>query len=120
MTDHFDSDDPRTDLTDLYVFPAPGRDDRSVLILDFNPDASALDKEAVFARLGDPGRAADRHRRIGDHGRGTCSIGRRRKLDFLRSVGYSETKAGDLVPDFLPDVLTYDPPSRAAIQMGGG
>jgi hypothetical protein len=43
MSDHFDSDDPRTDLTDLYIFSAPGRDDGSVLILDFNPDASALE-----------------------------------------------------------------------------
>ena len=41
MSDHFDSEDSRTDLTDLYVFPAAGRGDRSVLILDVNPDATA-------------------------------------------------------------------------------
>ena len=41
MSDHFDSEDSRTDLTDLYIFPAAGSDDRSVLILDFNPEAIA-------------------------------------------------------------------------------
>lgn len=41
MSDHFDSDDSRTDITDLYVFPSPAGGDRSVLILDFNPDANA-------------------------------------------------------------------------------
>ena len=38
MSDHFDSEDSRTDLTDLYAFPVPGRPDRSVLILDVNPE----------------------------------------------------------------------------------
>jgi uncharacterized protein DUF4331 len=42
MSDHFDTDDVRTDITDLYVFPSPGRDDRSVLVLDFNPEPSTL------------------------------------------------------------------------------
>lgn len=41
MSDHFDSEDSRTDLTDLYIFPTAGREDRSVLILDVNPDATA-------------------------------------------------------------------------------
>jgi hypothetical protein len=43
LSDHFDTEDPRTDITDLYVFPAPQGGDRSVLILDVNPDASALE-----------------------------------------------------------------------------
>ncbi|HEV2006682.1 MAG TPA: DUF4331 family protein [Candidatus Limnocylindrales bacterium] len=43
MSDHFDTADSRTDITDLYVFPAPRRGDRSVLVLDINPDASALE-----------------------------------------------------------------------------
>ena len=43
MSDHFDTDDSRTDITDLYVFPSPLGTDRSVLILDINPDASALE-----------------------------------------------------------------------------
>jgi hypothetical protein len=38
MSDHFDTEDSRTDLTDLYAFPAPGRADHSVLILDVNPE----------------------------------------------------------------------------------
>ena len=42
MSDHFDADDSRTDLTDLYIFPASGAD-RTVLILDFNPDARAAE-----------------------------------------------------------------------------
>ena len=43
MSDHFDTEDARTDITDLYIFPAPSGDDRSVVILDINPDASALE-----------------------------------------------------------------------------
>jgi hypothetical protein len=43
MSDHFDTEDSRTDITDLYAFPAPGRDDRSVIVLDFNPEPSALE-----------------------------------------------------------------------------
>jgi hypothetical protein len=38
MSDHFDTADSRTDLTDLYGSPAPGRPERSVLILDVNPE----------------------------------------------------------------------------------
>ena len=41
MSDHFDTEDSRTDLTDLYAFPAPGRPDRSVLIIDVNPEPLA-------------------------------------------------------------------------------
>jgi hypothetical protein len=41
LSDHFDNEDSRTDITDLYVFPSPQGGDRSVLILDINPDASA-------------------------------------------------------------------------------
>lgn len=36
MSDHFDTDDPLTDLTDLYAFPASSAG-RTVLVLDFNP-----------------------------------------------------------------------------------
>src|SRR5690242_10322376 len=37
MSDHFDAEDVRTDLTDIYVFPgaSPGR---TVLIACFNPE----------------------------------------------------------------------------------
>jgi len=41
LSDHFDSEDERTDITDLYIFPSPQGGDRSVLVLDFNPEASA-------------------------------------------------------------------------------
>ena len=43
MSDHFDTDDSRTDLCDLYLFPSASDEERTVLILDINPDASALD-----------------------------------------------------------------------------
>lgn len=43
MSDHFDSEDSRTDITDLYIFRSPTDGDRSVLILDVNPDASATE-----------------------------------------------------------------------------
>jgi hypothetical protein len=41
MSDHFDTEDARTDLTDLYVFPSSRLADHTVLILDFNPEARA-------------------------------------------------------------------------------
>jgi len=41
MSDHFDTEDSRTDLCDLYLFPSPTHADRSVLILDVNPEATA-------------------------------------------------------------------------------
>jgi uncharacterized protein DUF4331 len=41
MSDHFDAEDSRTDITDLYAFPSPGRSDHSVLILDVNPEPTA-------------------------------------------------------------------------------
>jgi Domain of unknown function (DUF4331) len=43
MSDHFDSEDSRTDLTDLYAFPSPSRPDCSVLILNFNPEPTAAE-----------------------------------------------------------------------------
>jgi Domain of unknown function (DUF4331) len=43
MSDHFDTEDSRTDICDLYIFPSPTDGDRSVLVLDVNPDASALE-----------------------------------------------------------------------------
>ena len=43
MSDHFDTEDSRTDITDLYVFPSPQGGGRSVLVLDINPDASTLE-----------------------------------------------------------------------------
>jgi hypothetical protein len=43
VSDHFDTEDSRTDLTDLYLFPSTSDGDRTVLILDINPDASALE-----------------------------------------------------------------------------
>ena len=43
MSDHFDTEDSRTDICDLYIFPSPTDGDRSVLVLDINPDASALE-----------------------------------------------------------------------------
>lgn len=43
MSDHRDAPDPRTDSTDLYVFQAPGGGDRSMLVMNINPDASALE-----------------------------------------------------------------------------
>ena len=39
MSDHFDAADPRTDICDLYVFPARSGD-RTVFVLDVNPEPS--------------------------------------------------------------------------------
>jgi len=43
MSDHFDTEDSRTDLTDLYAFPAPGKPGISVLILNVNPEPTAAE-----------------------------------------------------------------------------
>jgi hypothetical protein len=40
MSDHFDSEDSRTDLTDLYAFSSPERPDHTVVIFDVNPEPS--------------------------------------------------------------------------------
>ena len=42
MSDHFDTDEPRTDLTDLYVFPSTTAG-RTVLVVDFNPEPAGQD-----------------------------------------------------------------------------
>jgi hypothetical protein len=42
MSDHFDASDRRTDITDLYVFPGR-RVDRTVLVLDVNPEPSTAE-----------------------------------------------------------------------------
>lgn len=42
MSDHFDTNDPLTDLTDLYAFPASAVG-RTVLVVDFNPEPAAQD-----------------------------------------------------------------------------
>jgi hypothetical protein len=40
VSDHSDAADPRTDITDLFVFQKPGDSNRSVLVLNAFPDAS--------------------------------------------------------------------------------
>jgi hypothetical protein len=42
MSDHSDAQDPRTDITDLFVFQKPGDDAHSVLILNIHPEPSGL------------------------------------------------------------------------------
>ena len=99
MSDHRDTPDPRTDITDLYVFPAPGGGDRSVLVLNINPDASALEPSfdpdasyelkidtdgdlepdvafhVLFAASADRGSTATVYRSMGASARGTGPIG---------------------------------------------
>lgn len=99
MSDHFDAEDSRTDLTDLYIFPAASGEGRSVLILDFNPEAAAdeisfdpaasyelkidtdgdLEADVAFHVLfGGPGEAepsATVYRATGAEARGTGRIG---------------------------------------------
>ena len=44
--------DPRTDITDLYIFQNPGDPDKSILVLDVNPEApthaKAFDPQASY------------------------------------------------------------------------
>ena len=111
MSDHRDTSDPRTDITDLYVFQAPGGRDRSVLVLNINPDASALeisfdplasyelkidtdgDLEAdvashvLFGSSSDRGSTATVYRSTGAAARGTGPIGEVVIADAPVSVG---------------------------------
>jgi hypothetical protein len=53
MSDHWDGpgQDPRIDITDIFVFHAPGDDDTSVLIMDVNPDVEThpgLHPDAIY------------------------------------------------------------------------
>ena len=52
MADHSDAIDPRTDITDLFVFQSPGDSDRSVFVLNVFPEASepfaSFDPEATY------------------------------------------------------------------------
>lgn len=52
MSDHSDAPEPRTDITDLFVFQKPGDPARSILILNVNPDApkhaTMFDPEASY------------------------------------------------------------------------
>ena len=99
MSDHFDTEDSRTDICDLSIFRSPSGGDRSVMILDINPDASALevsfdpaasyelkidtdgDLEAdvafhvLFAASPDGQGTATVHRATGAAARGTGAIG---------------------------------------------
>lgn len=52
MADHGDAADPRLDITDLFVFPAPEDPGSTVVILNLHPDApealSGLDPDASY------------------------------------------------------------------------
>lgn len=99
MADHSDTPDPRTDITDLFVFQAPGGGDRSVLVLNINPAASALESSfdpvasyelkidtdgdfetdvafhVLFTSSSDRGSTATVYRSTGAAARGTGPIG---------------------------------------------
>lgn len=108
-----DALDPRTDITDLYVFQAPGGGDRSVLVLNVNPDASALEScfdpvasyelkidtdgdfeadvafHVLFASSSDRGSTAAVYRSTGAAARGTGSVGEAVIANAPVSVGGS-------------------------------
>lgn len=110
MSDHFDTDDSRTDLTDLYLCPSTSDSDRTVLILDINPDASALEVcfdpaasyeikidtdgdlepdiafHVLFAASADGDATADVYRATGTAARGTGAIGERVVADARVSM----------------------------------
>src|SRR5436190_24185948 len=53
MSDHWDGpgQDPRIDITDIFVFPAPGDANSSVLIMGVNPDLETnpgLHPDAIY------------------------------------------------------------------------
>lgn len=91
--------DPRTDITDLYIFQKPGDPTKSILILDVNPEApthaNAFDPQAsyefkidtngdfeaevafhvVFKTIDDGQQTATLYRATGTDARGTGSVG---------------------------------------------
>jgi hypothetical protein len=117
VSDHFDTDDSRTDLTDLYVFPSSSGGNRTVLILDFNPDASALEVcfdpaasyeikvdtdgdlepdlafHVVFAAWADGDATANVYRATDADARGTGAIGERIVADARVSMDGSSVFA---------------------------
>jgi hypothetical protein len=110
VSDHFDTEDSRTDLTDLYLFPSTSDGDRTVLILDINPDASALEIpfdpaasyevkididgdlqpeiafHVLFAASADGDATANVYRATGAAARGTGAIGERVVADASVSM----------------------------------
>jgi hypothetical protein len=110
VSDHFDTEDSRTDLTDLYLFPSTSDGDRTVLILDINPDASALEVcfdpaasyevkididgdlepeiafHVLFAASADGDATANVYRATGAAARGTGAIGERVVADASVSM----------------------------------
>jgi hypothetical protein len=110
VSDHFDTEDSRTDLTDLYLFPSTSDGDRTVLILDINPDASALEVcfdpaasyeikididgdlqpeiafHVLFAASADGDATAAVYRATGAAARGTGAIGERVVADASVSM----------------------------------
>jgi hypothetical protein len=49
----FPADDPRLDLTDLFVFASPERPDKTVLILDLNPFMTGADFHPEAVQIAD-------------------------------------------------------------------
>jgi hypothetical protein len=113
MSDHFDSEDSRTDLTDLYAFPSPTRPDWTVLILNFNPEPTAaelsvdpaasyelkidtdgdLEAEVAFHVRFTPTTGAEAtatvYRATGDTAGGTGSVGEVVIADAPMSIGHA-------------------------------
>jgi uncharacterized protein DUF4331 len=111
VSDHFDSDDSRTDLTDLYAFPAPHRSDHSVLILNVNPEPTTeelsvdpaasyelkidtdgdLEPDVAFHVLYRPTSGAEAtatlYRATGEGARGTGQVGEIVVADLAMSIG---------------------------------
>src|SRR5688572_6476337 len=91
--------DPRTDITDLYIFQKPGDPTKSILILDVNPEApthaNAFDPQAsyefkidtngdfeaemafhvVFKTIDDRQQAASLYQATDEAARGTGTVG---------------------------------------------
>lgn len=112
-SDHFDTDDSRTDLTDLYAFPAPGRPDHSALILNVNPEPTPtelsvdpaasyelkidtdgdLEADIAFHVLFTPTSEAEAtatlYRAVGEAARRTGAVGEVLIADALMSIGQS-------------------------------
>ena len=111
MSDHFDTEDSRTDLTDLYAFPSPTRPDRSVLILNVNPEPTTeelsvdpaasyelkldtdgdLEPDVAFHVLYEPSSGADAtatlYRVTGEDARGSGRVGEVVVADLAMSIG---------------------------------
>ncbi|HEX8993043.1 MAG TPA: DUF4331 family protein [Anaerolineales bacterium] len=120
MADHFDAvQDPRHDITDLYIFQKPGDSSRSVLILDVNPAApslaTAFDPEASYEFKIDTN--ADAHAEVAFHVLFTASGEGQQIATVYRASGeaaHDSGRVGEVIIHHAP--VSFDLETRVTTE----